>query len=220
MRHYPNLEGKIRHVLKKDERIIIISRTPSRATIGGSADYWYNVRKGNDNGWIFGAFLDRKSFLEEKLEILTEKKMVEIRATQYSLDGILGPDTDITLDTLNKYFGSGSYRFIEKVTNKHDGSMDEVYEMKYPGLTVKFYHAIQIRRHIPYLITLEKPSPRSLWGLTVGSTLKDLKEKIGDPNATSGDTLIYLSDPLEEGTVNFKISNERIQSITWSSMVD
>lgn len=222
LRMFPNLQGEILARMERGDRIAVISRTPDVESIDGDTYHWYYIRetRGGRNGWVFGAYIDRASLKAELLDVLSEKKLGVAMVTQYSFDGLMGPGEDIIPENLGKVFGKGKYRHEGKIENRHNGIMDDLYEMKYRGLTVNFYHARGIRRHIATRIVLERPSPWALWGLTVGSSIELLKRKFGEPNDTADDALIYRTDQMEGHILTFTVRGGKIGSIRWDYRLD
>lgn len=133
-----------------------------------------------------------------------------------------GPDGELrVLDAMNPPLDVDR----EPVQNRHDPTQtDTLRTLHYGGLRVEVYEVAATGKEIIRAIEVTSDAYRTEAGLTVGSTRAAVREALGAPARTEGDTFVYeryddARDPTPT-TLRIRFDGDRVAAMTWHYYVD
>ncbi|MEW6563829.1 MAG: hypothetical protein AB1400_11545 [Pseudomonadota bacterium] len=113
---------------------------------------------------------------------------------------------------------------IEYVTNKYEGSKDEIQTFQCSGYRIVVYeaHASNIVSELPLSLTLRRNIHGLPQNLGIGTPLHTVRSLLGPPYSSTRKELVYSSSDERPGQdiIIFHFNKQRVVRITWGWEID
>jgi hypothetical protein len=107
------------------------------------------------------------------------------------------------------------------VQNIHNPEQkDKLYMLYYEGLYIQLYHVMENGKELILSVEISNDKYKINQGISVGTSVSELKRILGEPDSITDDMLRYNSSEFVMCVVDFTLKDDKVAAIRWSYLLN